>query len=78
MNALAHFVGGFVSEGHAEDVAGHNADFIDEIGEPVRERPGFSGTGAGDDADAAFGARDGFVLLGVECVEVVFHEFILP
>ena len=76
-DAALHFAGGFIGEGHAEDVAGMDAGGFDEVGIPVREGFGFAGTGAGDDADVAFGCGDRFDLLFVQFIKQVHHNRII-
>ena len=65
-NAAAHFVGGFVGEGDAQDVARHDAKVAHQVRESLGECAGLSRAGSGDDAHVALGGGDGFSLGGVE------------
>ena len=65
-NAAAHFVGGFVGEGDAQDVARHDAEVAHQVRESLGECAGLSRAGSGDDAYVALGGGDGFSLGGVE------------
>ena len=73
VDALAHLVRGLVREGDAQDVAGQDADVIDEVGEAVGEGSRLSRTGPRDDADVPFGRRDRLSLLLVEAFQKVDH-----
>ncbi len=66
VDALAHLVGGLVGEGHAEDVAGHDAELVDEVGEAAAERAGLAGARARDHAHVALGGGDRLALGVVE------------
>ena len=79
--ALPHFIGGFVGEGDAQDVARQNAQFIYQKGKTVGEGPGFSRAGPRDDTDITFRSTYRFPLGRVEflhqiCVFVILCHLI--
>ena len=47
-DAGAHFIGGFVGKGHAQNIGRQNADFIYKEREPVRESPRLAAARTGD------------------------------
>ena len=55
MDALPHLAGRLVGKGHAQDMAGQDAQRIDQIGIPPRERPGLARARARDHADDPLG-----------------------
>ena len=68
-DALAHFCGGFVGEGHGQDGFRHDAHVLDEIGDAVSDDASFAAARAGEDQHRALGGFDGLALLRVELVE---------
>ncbi len=68
-NALAHFGGGLVGEGHRQDRFRHHAFVLDQVGDAVGDDARFAAAGAGQDQHGAFGGFDGFALLRVQLVE---------
>ena len=51
VDPLPHFVGGLVGERDAQDIAGRDAQFVDQEGEPVGQRAGLARPGPGHHAD---------------------------
>ena len=75
-DAGLHLVRSLVGEGHAEDVALGDAEFVQEVGIAVDEGAGLAGSGPGNDADGPFGRLDGGFLLGgqrAECYRISGH-----
>ncbi len=58
--------GGFVGERGAQDVARHDSQVVDQVGEPFRERAGFPRARSRDNAHEPLGRRDRLHLRGVE------------
>ena len=65
-NALAHFVGRFVAERDAQNIARQNAQVVDQVREPVRERARFARTRTRDHANEALSRGNGFELRSVQ------------
>ena len=65
-DAPAHLVGGLVREGDAQDVARQNAQLVDQVREPLRQRSRFPRAGTRDDAHVAFRCRNGLLLGRIE------------
>ena len=55
MDTLAHFGGGFVGEGDAQNVTGQHTQLVDQISKPVRQRAGFARPRARDHPHHPFG-----------------------
>ena len=62
----AHLAGSLVRESDAQDVAGQNAQLVDQVCEPLRQRGRFPRTGTRDDAYVAFRCRNGLLLSRIE------------
>ena len=75
LDAPGHFGGGAAREGHQQDAAGIGA-VDDQMGDPMRQRVGLAGSGAGDHQQGREGARsrcamlDGAPLFRIEAVEI--------
>ena len=68
-NALAHFGGGFVGEGHRQNGFRHHSLVLDQVGDAVGDDARFAAARAGEDQHRAFGGFDGLALLRVELIE---------
>ena len=68
-DALAHFRGSLVGEGHRQDGFRHHALVLDQIGDAVGDDAGLAAARAGEDQHRAFSGFDGFALLRVQLVE---------
>ena len=68
-DALPHFGGGLVGEGHRQKGFGHHTLVFDEMGDAVGDDPRLAAARTGEDEHRAFGGFDGFALLRVELVE---------
>ena len=91
VDTLAHLVGRLVGKGDAENVARHNTQLVHQKGKTVRQGPGLSGTGPGDDTHKAFRGAHGFPLGRIQflhlqhtpiimtpcCSGQIFHRFAL-
>ena len=76
MDPLPHFVGGLVGERDAQDVAGRDAQFVDQEGEPVGQRAGLARSGPGHHADKSFRGRHRQALFFVQLLQwIVFCHF---
>jgi len=69
LDALAHFGGGLVGEGHGQDGFRHHALVLDQIGDAVGDDAGFAAARAGEDEHRALSGFDGLALLRVELIE---------
>ena len=70
-DAAAHLAGRLVRERGAQDVAGHDAQLVHQVGEAVRERPRLARAGPGDHAHVPLGSRDGLALRRVQARRIV-------
>ena len=68
-------MGGFVCEGHQEDILRGYPAFQD-IGEPVYQGPGLAAPGTRQDKTGAFRFRNNVILLRVQVVFVVYFIII--
>jgi hypothetical protein len=68
-DALAHFGGGLVCEGHREDGFRHHPLVLDEVGDAVGDDARLAAARAGEDQHRALGSFDGLALLRVELIE---------
>ena len=71
IDAVAHFAGGLVGEGHREDAMGWHAHDFMQPGDAVGQHPGLAGTGAGKDQVVSGRRGNGLALGCVEPVEQV-------
>ena len=65
-DAPSHLVGGLVRESDAQDVARQDAEIVDQVCEPLRQRSRFPRAGACDDAHVTFRCRNGLSLSSIE------------
>jgi hypothetical protein len=65
-DAVFHFAGGLVREGHREDIPGADAFVLDQVGDAVGEGAGFAGAGTRNDQNRAIRRQNRFFLLVVE------------
>ena len=64
-DALAHFIGGLVGEGHGQDVLRRNA-FIHHVGDARGDSARFTRACTGEDEQGTLDGFDSFPLLGIE------------
>ena len=73
LEAVSHFLGGFIGEGDGEDVSGVYA-ILDEMGDTVGDDACFSAAGSGEDEHGAIDVGDGATLrFGEVFQKVVCH-----
>ena len=65
LDAFAHFAGGFVGEGDAEDALGRDAE-LHESGDAIGDDAGLSGARTGEDEEGSAGVGHGFGLFWIE------------
>ena len=65
-NALAHFVCRLVAERDAQNIARQNAQVVDQVRKPMRERARFARARTGNHANEALGRGNGFELRSVQ------------
>ncbi|KAG1253715.1 hypothetical protein G6F68_011200 [Rhizopus microsporus] len=71
VDAVAHFAGRLVGEGHRENAVGRHAIDFMQPGDAVGEYAGLAGTGTGQHPVVAGGSGDGFALGRVQAIKQV-------
>ncbi|KAG1088317.1 hypothetical protein G6F40_013526 [Rhizopus arrhizus] len=71
VDAVAHFAGRLVGEGHRENAVGRHAIDFMQPGDAVGEYAGLAGTGTGQHQVVAGGSGDGFALGRVQAIKQV-------
>ena len=66
MDPVAHFIGGFVCECHAEDFPRERGFCVEEIGDAVGDNSGFSRACARKDKHRSFERTDRASLFGIK------------
>ena len=69
VQAIPHFPGRLVGEGHRQDLPGGYAALAHQVGDAVGDDAGFAGAGAGDDEQGAVGVQHGLLLGFVEALQ---------
>ena len=63
---LLHFLGGLVGEGYSRYPVRGYADYLDQVGDTVRDDSGLAGAWAGDDQQRSVDSLDGLSLPGIQ------------
>jgi hypothetical protein len=71
----AHLARRAVGERDRQDLTGGDVAGVDQVGDPVGDRPGLSGTRAGEHAHRSAWGLDGRTLFRVEAVEQLLFRF---
>ena len=75
IDTASHLIRGFVREGDRQDASRHDAERVNEVGDPVDQDSGLAGTGTGQNEDRAFRREDRFFLFIIEHLQnlICFH-----
>ena len=69
LDALTHFGGGFVGEGHRQNGFRHHSHVLDQVGDAVGDDARLAAARAREDQHRAVSSFDGLTLLRVELIE---------
>ena len=79
MNAAAHLIGRLVGKRYAKNIAGQDAQFLDQISKPMRQCSGLARTSTGNNPHEAFRRRDRLplrIIQSGQIINFIFHTIL--
>jgi hypothetical protein len=77
IDAIPHLTGGLIGKRDRQDCPARHPAGGDQMGDAVRDDPGFAAACASQDQQRPFGVLDGFSLAGVQTVTEIHENTIL-